>query len=482
MKNKLILLACAAIVMVLCACQPLNVSSADSDVVTVSFKVAGEGVSSKAITIGNPLYDSNVIFQYKAIPDFKLDNGKKPVGSTGDVWTDFPSAYNGSSFELRFSKGSWSFDVRGVDKDDSSIVLFRMPSKLNFSLASESTQQIIVFNVEKTPEGFGTACLNIIAQTDLQDGTLVVEYNRIGTDKSYKYTFNQPTDIDKYKAFFAADLNLPSGSYIMTFNYQDCDNDEVLGPFEVEIVNKKDTIVDGRIALYAPYGFEMSANTTKGMTRYAFDCRAHFENTIDQNVNFYLSKGNLSITKEGNYALNPSPFAESQVAKEEEAEKEAISKQLLVINNKAEKAQAQVKQAKALTEAQKEAKRVLIEKTLEQKIEIPNEFEKIVEKQPLKELIRDEMERSEGRGIIFKYNFICDGALLQDDQVKWGYDYTNKRWDFSLPSRLFNSSIAPSEHILVIKASVYMTREENEQEITELLFETESEPIAIHLE
>ena len=253
MKNKLILLLCAAVVLMLCACDSGSVKNSslnignDIDTVTVSLAVAPEDSSEKAISGGNPFIDSDIIFQYKAIPSFKLPNGKTPVGATGDVWTDFPSSFNGSSFELTISKGDWTFDVRVVNKNDTSIVLYKLPAMVSFSFSSKSTRTI-VFNIEKISEGFGIACLNILVQTNMRDGTLVVEYRPVGSDDSYKCTFKKPTAVDDNKAFFMENLDLASGNYIMSFHYEDGKYNADLGPYIVEIVNKKDTVVEGRIA------------------------------------------------------------------------------------------------------------------------------------------------------------------------------------------------------------------------------------------
>ena len=463
MKNKLILLLCAAVVLMLCACDSGSAknSSLDNDVVTVSLAVAPEGSSQKAISIGNPLVDSDIIFQYKAIPHFKLKNGKTPIGATGDVWTDFPSNFNGSSFELTISRGAWTFDVRGIDKNDASIILYRLPAKMSFSSSSTSTKTI-VFNIEKIPEGFGTACLNILVQTDIDDGRLVVEYKPVGSNDSYNYTFDKPTAIDKYKAFFMENLDLVSGTYIMTFNYKDSEYKADLGPYIVEIVNKKNTVVEGRIATNRPFRFVMSGST-EGVPRMSLsDCIVYFDTTVGQNVDLTLSKGTFFIPREGSFTLNPSPFAESQVKVEEQS----INKQQQLEVKKAEVQKAEAQKA--------EAKKAVIEKQLKQKIEVLNEPEKIIEKQPKKELIKDEITKPQDRGITFKYGFICDGTLVRDDQVKWCYHYDTKRWEFSLPASLFSKNIAAAEHTLVIKASVFIDEK--------LVLETVSDPVAIRLE
>lgn len=252
MKNKLILFVCAAVVMMLCACQPLNVSTGDSDVVTVAFKVSEENASAKAISIGNPAVNSNVIYQYKAIPGFTPENGKELVGATGDVWTDFPSAYSGSEFKMRFTKGLWTFYVRGVDRKDLT-PLYKIPAPVKVRLTSKSTQDII-FNVEEDPDGFvdtgngtGSVSLDILAQSKSEGGLLVVEYTPLGKDEYTKKTF-KAAKIEDFKTYFLDSFDLATGSYEMFFTYQDEKFKTPMGPYDVKVVTNKNTSVTGRIA------------------------------------------------------------------------------------------------------------------------------------------------------------------------------------------------------------------------------------------
>ena len=351
MKNKLILLLCAVVVLMLCACDSGSVKNSslnignDTDTVTVSLAVASEGSSEKAISIDNPVFDSDIIFQYKAIPGFKLANGKTPVGATGDVWTDFPSSFNGSSFELTISKGDWTFDVRGVDKNDTSIVLYKLPAMMSFSFSSKSTRTI-VFNIEKISEGFGIACLNILVQTDIEDGSLVVEYSPVGSDDSYKCTFKKPTAIDKYKAFFIDTLGLASGNYIMTFHYEDGKYKANLGPYIVEIADKKDTVVEGRIAHQSNFATYFSTPKEEFKYRATFFGTAVAEVQLKpavNNIKEQAEKKQLIVNNEVKKAVNNEVKQLNNVQKEKQVVKQVpgnINLALAVVGEEQVKEQA----------------------------------------------------------------------------------------------------------------------------------------------
>ena len=278
MKSKLLVLACAVIAIMLCACQPLNVSSEGSDVVSVAFKVTDEGVSAKAITIGNPLDNANVLYQYKAIPEFTPDNGKALVGATGDVWTSLPSVYNGSEFKMKFSKGPWIFYFRGVDRNDLT-PLYKIAAPLKVTLSSKSTADI-VFNMEADPagfsgdngNGFGTICMNILAQGNSQDGKLVVKYSPIKEENYTKVDFNL-TRIDGNKTYFIKDFNLASGNYMMYFTYSTDDGklNTPMGPYPVQVLTNKNTIVTGRIAHGSEFVTYFSTPNQEFNYRAAFD-------------------------------------------------------------------------------------------------------------------------------------------------------------------------------------------------------------------
>ena len=292
MKNKIILLLCAAVVMMLCACQPLNVSSGDSDVVTVAFRVSGENVSAKAISIGNPVADSNVIYQYKAIPDFTPDKGKELVGATGDVWTDFPSVYNGSEFKLRFTKGSWTFYVRGIDKNDLT-PLYKIASPLKAYLSSKSTQDII-FNMEEDPEafstdigsGYGTISLNVVAQGYSEKGELIVTFSPIASDSETEFIF-KPAAIADSKSYFIENFKLASGFYVVNFVYHDGIYKTPMGPYDVKVITNKTTNVTGRIAHQSEFVTYFSSNDNK------YDFIATFNETAVELINNNNNNNNL---------------------------------------------------------------------------------------------------------------------------------------------------------------------------------------------
>ena len=260
MKSKLLILACAAVVIMLCACQPLNVTSEGSDVVSVAFKVTDEGVSAKAITIGNPLDNANVLYQYKAIPSFTPDNGKPLIGATGDVWTSLPSVYNGSEFKMKFSKGPWTFYFRGVDKNDLT-PLYKIAAPVKVTLSSKSTMDI-VFNMEADPEGFsgdsgdgfGTVCLDIVAQGYSKEGELIVSYSPIGSANFTELPPISPAKIDDSKTYFVEKLKLASGYYVMKFLYHDNNRKTYMGPYyDVQVMANRNTVVTGVIAHESEY-------------------------------------------------------------------------------------------------------------------------------------------------------------------------------------------------------------------------------------
>ena len=279
MKNKLLVLACAAVVIMLCACQPLNVSSEGSDIVSVAFKVTDEGISAKAITIGNPLDNANVLYQYKAIPSFTPENGKALVGATGDVWTSLPSVYNGSEFKMKFSKGPWTFYFRGVDRNDLT-PLYKIAAPLKVTLSSKSTMDI-VFNMEADPEGFsgdngnglGTISLDIVAQGNSEDGELIVEYSPI-VEENYTVASYTPAKIEGNKTYFIKDFKLASGNYKMFFTYQAAGKEVTYGnPFIVQVLTNQNTTVTGKIAHQSEFVTDFS--TSNGHTyRATFDATA----------------------------------------------------------------------------------------------------------------------------------------------------------------------------------------------------------------
>ena len=276
MKNKLFVFACAVIAIMLCACQPLNVSSEGSDVVTVGFKVSEEGISTKSIAIGNPLDNLNILYQYKAIPNFKPANGKEIVGATGDVWTDLPAVYNNAEFKMRFTKGAWTLYVRGIDKSDST-PMYRIAAPLKLYL-SANTKEDIIFNMEADPEGFrdetgnglGKVCMNILAQSSSQDGKLVIDYCLIGNDNDTVTTLT-PTKIDGFYTYFIKDLSLASGNYIMNFTYHDEKFKTPMGPYLVQVITNKDTTVTGRIAHQSQFVTYFSTPNNEFNYRASFD-------------------------------------------------------------------------------------------------------------------------------------------------------------------------------------------------------------------
>ncbi len=352
MKNKVLLLACAVIVMMLCACQPLNVSSGDSDVVTVAFRVAGEGVSSKAISIGNPLYDSNVIYQYKAIPRFKAE---KIVGETGDVWTDFPTVYTGSEFKMKFTKGPWTFYVRGVDRTDLT-PLYKIATPLKVTLTAK-TKEDIIFNMEEDPEGisiyndtgegYGTIVLNIAAQCNSNEGELVVNYKPVGSNNAETIVFAQPT-VDGNKSYFVRSVNLASGNYQMQFTYHDQKRKTPMGPYLVKVIANKNTTITGRIAHESEFVTDFSG-TSGAITK---NYRATFDGTAVESLSLKpVINNKIEANNEIEQALKEAMEANNKLEAEQKAEAQPALEYKKALNNE--------EKALNLEEKAKEEKKIL---------------------------------------------------------------------------------------------------------------------------
>ena len=315
MKNKLLVLACAAIVIMLCACQPLNVTSEGSDIVSVAFKVTDEGISAKAITIGNPLDNANVLYQYKAIPSFTPENGKALVGATGDVWTSLPSVYNGSEFKMKFSKGPWTFYFRGVDRNDLT-PLYKIAAPLKVTLSSKSTMDI-VFNMEADPEGFsgdngngfGTISLDIIAQGNSKDGELIVEYSPI-VEENYTVASYTPAKIEGNKTYFIKDFKLASGNYKMFFTYQAAGKEVTYGnPYIVQVLTNQNTTVTGKIAHQSQFITYFSTPGEEFKYRATFDATAIEEGLKEKLVDNKLEE---KAEKKAEEALQEAMEAKNQ--------------------------------------------------------------------------------------------------------------------------------------------------------------------------
>ena len=417
MKIKVLLLACAVIVMMLCACQPLNVSSGESDVVTVAFRVAGEGVSSKAISIGNPLYDSNVIYQYKAIPRFKAE---KIVGETGDVWTDFPSVYTGSEFKMKFTKGPWTFYVRGVDRTDLT-PLYKIAAPLKVTLTAK-TKEDIIFNMEEDPEGlsiyndtgegYGTICLNIAAQCNSKEGQLDVAYKPVGS-KDYTDTliFTQPT-VNGNKSYFVRNVNLASGNYEMHFVYHDQKRKTPMGPYLVKVIANKNTTISGRIAHESEFVTDFSG-TSGALTK---NYRATFDGTAVESLNLKpVINNKIDANKDVEQALKEAMEANNQLQAEQKAEAQpALEYKKAIVNNE--------EKALNLEEKAKEEKKILkvlgnINFTLE----------------TLKE--EEKVDPSLQKKIGIKRELICGNEAFNLDTYRTGDE--NGILYYSIPEKLF---------------------------------------------
>lgn len=174
MKNKFgVIVLCAAIIMSLCACKPLNIHSDSnsssnggnnnaSGAVSVGFVIEKASTAQNTITVSDPT-DREILFQYKAIPNFTSE--KEIAGATGDVWTDLDSVTIGQEFKKDFSTGEWTFYLQGVDKKDKTIKYqLAEPVKKNITSDFKDTIKLQVEAVNPgDADGVGDIQLNITA-------------------------------------------------------------------------------------------------------------------------------------------------------------------------------------------------------------------------------------------------------------------------------------------------------------------------------
>ena len=283
MKSKFgVILLCAAIVMSLCACRPLNIHSdgnggnnSASGVISVGFVVEDASSASEgSITISDPTGDDilngDVIFQYKAIPGSTSAN--EVVGSTGDKWTELPSVFTGlgKEFKMDFSAGEWTFDLQGVDKKDST-AKYKLSEQVKANITS-SLKDNIIFRVKalNTGDGEGTIQLDITGQGkgNLQVGFFSMEDE--GDNENLpdlrKQIKGDPDEIidckpitgsgnDAYETYFKDSIKRPSGIYTIAFRFfnDKTKTQTVMGPYDITVAAGKTTTVTGLIALESEF-------------------------------------------------------------------------------------------------------------------------------------------------------------------------------------------------------------------------------------
>ena len=283
MKNKFgFIFLCAAIVMSLCACRPLNIHSdgnggnnSASGVISVGFVVedassASEGSITISDPIGDDILNGDVIFQYKAIPGSTSAN--EIVGSTGDKWTELPSVFTGlgKEFKMDFSAGEWTFDLQGVDKKDST-PKYKLSEQVKANITS-SLKDNIIFSVKalNTGDGEGTIQLDITGQGkgNLQVGffSMEDEEDNENLPDLRKQIKGDPDEIinckpiagsgnDAYETYFKDSIKRPSGIYTIAFRFfnDETETQTVMGPYDITVAAGKTTTVTGLIALESEF-------------------------------------------------------------------------------------------------------------------------------------------------------------------------------------------------------------------------------------
>ena len=258
MKTKLFGLACILFVLMLFACDGSdgsdnatagNNASATQGVVTLSFAVESDDAGEKAISINNPDFSSNLLYQYKAVAEFKLADGSDPVGSTGDEWNEIKE-------EMSFSTGKWTFDVRVIQKgnnyesDKSDFFIhYQTEAPLKITI-DNTTAKFITFTVKKIIAGTGLIHINI-GVTNQKDGKMKVNLYEI--PKGGAPAISEPID-SKYndkekKLYFINDRKVSSGFYRMTIVYDDGNEEYKYYPGLIEVLDKQETFVEGDIEI-----------------------------------------------------------------------------------------------------------------------------------------------------------------------------------------------------------------------------------------
>ena len=258
MKTKFFGLACILFVLILFACAGSGDSensenNAVQGVVTLSFAVESDDAGENAISVNNPDFSSNLIYQYKAVADFKLADGSNPVGSTGDEWKEIKN-------EMSFSTGKWTFDVRVIQKgsnyeSDKSDFFIHYQTEAPVKVSIDTTTaKFITFTVKKIIAGTGLIHINI-AVTNQKDGKMAVNLYEIpkGGAPAIKDYISCKYDDKEKKLYFVKDLlNVPSGFYRMTIVYDDGNEEYKYTTDLIEVVEGQETTVAGDIEISKP--------------------------------------------------------------------------------------------------------------------------------------------------------------------------------------------------------------------------------------
>lgn len=257
MKTKFLMgLAVVLLVFTFFACSASGSDEATAEnagVVTLSFAVESEDAGEKAISVNNPDFSSNLIYQYKAVAGSKLADGSDPVGSTGDEWKEIKE-------EMSFSTGKWTFDVRVIQKgnnyeSDKSDFFIHYQTEAPVKVSIDTTTaKFITFTVKKIIAGTGLIHVNI-AVTNQQEGKMKVNLYEIpkGGEPAVEDKIAGKYNDKEKKLYFVKDLlNVPSGFYRMTIVYDDGNEEYKYTTDLIEVVEGQETTVAGDIEISKP--------------------------------------------------------------------------------------------------------------------------------------------------------------------------------------------------------------------------------------
>ena len=320
MKTKFLLFICVAAALMLFACTDNGVDESESStkqgVVTISFDFEFEVVSDKIIEFDNPDSSSNLLCQYKAIPDFKLADGSIPIGSTGDEWTDFDSGK-----EMSFSEGNWIFDVRAVQKGETEdIIVFETVEPVKALITADSAK-LITFNLKKKVEGTGNVNIDIVVSNPIEivNGFLNVNFIGLRNEQS-SYTFNQNKgnfNWENGKYYFNTSLkDIKSGFYIIKLVYSDNIESYEYELKPVEVFNGKDTKIKGEIDLGNP---ECLFFITKKENNESLECTLKLEKRVfyaNDKIPFKLDGNIFSFNNQQELENKVKVLKEKKIAKQ----------------------------------------------------------------------------------------------------------------------------------------------------------------------
>lgn len=348
MKTKIFGLALILFVLMLFACDDSgdvnNAASgnnaAQQGVVTITFDVERDEADAKAMSVDNPDLQNNLIYQYKAVADFKAADGSDPVGSTGDVWTELKK-------EISFAVGQWTFDARAIqkgsnyesDKNDFTII-YELAEPVKTLISADSIKHI-TFTVKKKIEGTGNVNVNIAISNPIviNEGALVVELCELTSGESYRWEeFKGEFNWETGKFCFKANVkDVASGFYVVNFVYLDfIEKYKYSLNSHVEVFNGKDTNIKGEIDLGSPSAIFFTTNEQSA----SLECELYMEKRIysaKESIPVKIGGHLFSFVDQKELNVNKEKIVEAK--KEYKAEKKAAvpveqqAKKKVVANN-----------------------------------------------------------------------------------------------------------------------------------------------------